>query len=42
LSGVRVKRTIFVKFVYMVVVVCFLVLHTSYARNREHVLHHKM
>jgi hypothetical protein len=31
-----------VKIIYMVVVVCFLLLHTSYARNIGHVLHHQM
>jgi hypothetical protein len=32
----------FVKIVYLVVAVCFLLLHTSYTRNMGHVLHHKM
>jgi hypothetical protein len=32
----------FVKIIYVVVVICFLLLHTSYARNRGHVLHHIM
>jgi hypothetical protein len=31
-----------VKIVYVVVVVCFLLLHTSYARNRGHVVQHKI
>jgi hypothetical protein len=32
----------FVKIIYVVVIICFLLLHTNYARNRGHVLHHKM
>jgi hypothetical protein len=32
----------FVKIVYVVVVICFLLLHISYARNWGHVLHHKI
>jgi hypothetical protein len=36
------ERTVWVKIVYVVVVVCFLLLHTSYARNRGSVLHDKM
>jgi hypothetical protein len=28
------ERTIFVKIIYIVVIVCFLPLHTSYTRNR--------
>jgi hypothetical protein len=36
------KNGFFVKIIYVVVVVCFLLLHTSYTRNRGgHVLHHK-
>jgi hypothetical protein len=37
------KKNGFVKIIYVVVqIVCFLLLHTSYARNRGHVLHHKI
>jgi hypothetical protein len=37
------KKNNFVKNIYMVMrTVCFLLLHTSYARNRGRVLPHKM
>jgi hypothetical protein len=36
------ERNDFVKSIYVVMVVCFLLLYTSYVRNSGHVLHHKM
>jgi hypothetical protein len=36
------EKNSFVKIIYVVVAICFLLLHTSYARIGGHVLNHKM
>jgi hypothetical protein len=36
------EKNSFMKIIYVVVVICFLLLHTTYARNRGYMLHHKM